>query len=206
MSEHKGNYSRLLGVLLLVFVGVIAWFVKPTTLNFGQNILKDIPTMLGYLVLISLFVERAIEVFLSAWRSAGADELDGKMTNITKQITDRVATLKDQNADVSSNRTEIERLKGELESFKKERTQYRSDSRLISQWLGLGFGILIALVGVRVLGNIVDIGKLTEPQIGIFNIVDIILTGAVLAGGSEAINKITKVYNRFMTSTEERTR
>ena len=100
--------------------------------------------------------------------------------------------------------TEIERLKGELGSLEMERTRYRADSRFISQWLGLGIGVLVALVGVRVLGNIVDISTLTGPQVGIFVVVDIMLTGAVLAGGSEAINKIMKVYNSFMISTAEK--
>ena len=198
MSEQKGSYRRLGGVLLLVGVCLVAWFMKPVTLKFGHDILKDLPTMFGYLVLISLFVERAIEVFLSAWRSAGADELDRKLTSISKRIADSIEAVD------SPDRIETELLKDEFESLEMERTRYKSDSRLISRWLGLGIGILVAFVGVRVLSNIVDISTLKESQEGIFIIVDILLTGAVLAGGSEAINKIMKVYNSFMTSTADK--
>ncbi|MFC1606374.1 hypothetical protein ACFL47_00265 [Candidatus Latescibacterota bacterium] len=204
MPEQKGKYTRLWGVLLLVGFSSIAWITRPVSLKFGQNILKDLPTMFGYLVLISLFVERAIEVFLSAWRSAGADELDGELAYMRKKITDNVKTTDNQHADDSADKTEIERLKGELELLEIERTRYRADSRFISHWFGLGIGVLVAGVGVRVLSNILDISTLTGNQEGIFIIVDILLTGAVLAGGSEAINKIIKVYNSFMIASADK--
>lgn len=205
MSAQKTNHKRLWGVLLLAGVILIAWFATPMTLKFGENI-KELPTMFGYLILISLFVERAIEVFLSAWRSAGADELDIKLANIRKRITDSAKTSEDQHPDTSPDRTGIRQLKDELESLEKERSRYRSDSRYISYWLGLGIGFLVALVGVRVLGNIMDINTLTGLQAGIFVIVDILLTGAVLAGGSDAINKIMKLYNSLMALASAKTK
>ena len=206
MSEQKGRYIRLLGVLLLVGVSLIAWFAKPTALRFGQNILKDFPTMFGYLILISLFVERAIEVFLSAWRSADADEMDRKIAYIRKRITGNVTSTENQHTDAPSDNTEIERLTDDLESLEMKRTRYRADSRFISHWLGLIIGVLVALVGVRILSNIVDISTISGNQAGLFVIVDILLTGAVLAGGSEAINKIVKVYNSFMIATVDKSK
>lgn len=147
--------------------------------------------MFGYLLLISLFVERAIEVFLSAWRSGRADELDIEIANLNKQVA-------------GSAKTTAEKLKLNLQSLEKDRTVYRAGSRFIAQWLGLGIGVLVALVGVRVLGNIVDITTLSKEQEAAFVVVDVLLTGAVLAGGSEAINKIMKVYNSFMIKTAEK--
>ena len=81
-----------------------------------------------------------------------------------------------------------------------ERTLYRAESRHISLWLGLSISWLVALVGVRVLGNMVSMDSLTDANIGMFTVVDIFITGAVIAGGSDAINKIMKVYNNFMNS------
>jgi len=196
MAEKTGGGSRLWGGLMLVSIAVIAWFTKPTALAFGQNILKDLTSMLGYLMLMSLFVERTIEVFLSAWRSAGADQLDREITETGKRIVESSATSLDNG--------DLPQLKKELRSLDMKRTEYRADSRYISQWLGLGIGVLVALVGVRTLGNIVVVSGASELQVGIFVIVDIVLTGAVLAGGSEAINKIMKVYNSFMISTAEK--
>lgn len=39
---------------------------------------------------------------------------------------------------------------------------------------------------------------------GAFRTIDIVLTGSVLAGGSEAINKIMKVYTTFMQTTADK--
>ena len=199
-KERKRKYRRILWALLVAGIISIGWFAKPATLKFSGDILKDLPTMFGYLVLISLFVERAIEVFLSAWRSGGADKLDREIAGKKKQISEIVEAAGGLPRDPSPEFTKLEELNGELDSLDAERTRYRADSRFVSQWLGLGIGVLVALVGVRVLGNIVDVASVTDGQVGLFYIVDILLTGAVLAGGSEAINKIMKLYNGFMTS------
>lgn len=124
-------------------------------------------------------------------RSGRADELDIEIANLNKQVA-------------GSAKTTAEKLKLNLQSLKKDRTVYRAGSRFIAQWLGLGIGVLVALVGVRVLGNIVDITTLSKAQEAAFVVVDVLLTGAVLAGGSEAINKIMKVYNSFMIKTAEK--
>ena len=52
--------------------------------------------------------------------------------------------------------------------------------------------------------NIVDINSITGVQQHIFVAVDILITGSVLAGGSEAFNKIMKIYNNIMNSTAEK--
>ena len=90
MPEQKVIVGRLLWTLLVAGVCLLAWLTEPTTLKFKPDIIKELPTMFGYLVLISLFVERAIEVFLSAWRSAGADELDREISSINKRIADSI--------------------------------------------------------------------------------------------------------------------
>ncbi len=201
MSSQKNRYIRFCGLGMLVVVGALGWFKTPVSLKFGNDILKDLPTMFGYLVLVSLFVERAIEVFLSAWRSQEADELDLKIGNQKKRIEESIKPSDGQQGDAVPDRKAIKTL----EDLEERRTIYSAKSRFIAQWLGLGIGILVSLVGVRVLGNIVDTSALTAKREGAFIVVDIMLTGAVLAGGSEAINKIMKIYNSFMNSTEKKT-
>lgn len=206
MSNQRNGYIRLWGLFMLIVVCALGWFNMPVSLKFGNDVLKDLPTMFGYLVLISLFVERTIEVFLSAWRSQEADELDLEIGNKKKRIEESIKPSAGQQGDADPGREAIKELKKELEDLEKERTIYRAKSRFIAQWLGLGIGMLVSLVGVRVLGNIVDISTLTAKHKGAFIVVDIMLTGAVLAGGSEAINKIMKIYNSFMNSTAEKAR
>ncbi len=191
MPQKKHRDPRILGLLILIAVGVIAGLVKPTGLAFKQDVMKHIPTMFGYLLLISLFVERAIEVILSAWRSREADQRD---LAIAHMETDMEATPPPGAAKAKD-------LRAQLKTLEMERCEFRADSRHISQWLGMVIGVLVAFVGVRVLEDILDTNGLAGWQATVLILVDIGLTGIFLAGGSEAINKIMKVYNGFMTAT-----
>lgn len=200
----KTRYSRFWGVLPLLIILSSSWYLNPLSLKFQEGGLKNLPMIFGYLVLISLFVERAIEVFLSAWRSSGADELDRKI-EITKNSID--AFIKSHpDAKEAIEKDEYRAMNAELTSAETKRSQYRADSRFISQWFGLGIGIVIGFVGVRFLDSIVNTTTLSGVQQSIFVMVDIVLTGAVIAGGSESINKIMKAYNSFMDSTVKKTK
>jgi len=196
-SPQVSYATRVIGVIVLVVIVFIALDKTPSTLFILKDPIGDLTSVFATLILASLFLERAIEVFLSAWRSGDADTKDQAIMELATKIEARVSAG-EPHAD----------LKGEtdqLDALRMQRVKYSADSREIAQWLGLGMGVMIAFVGVRVLGNIV-----TPPapaggfQMKAFIVVDILLTGAVLAGGSDAINKIMKLYNSFMTGTEKK--
>ena len=188
---------KIIGLLLFGAVSILAGLVLPNQLDFHEDIAQKLPTLIGYIFLISLFVERAIEVFLSAWRSDGADNLDFKITYKNKEIENHSG----EDADVSKSA-----LYADLERLEKDRVFYSAKSRSIAQWTGLTIGICISFIGIRVLGNIVNPSTLTSLQMNLFVTVDVIITAAVLAGGSDAINKMMKVYNSFMSATEKKTK
>ncbi len=95
-----------------------------------------------------------------------------------------------------------------MEKLNIKRTEYRIESRGYALWVGLIFGIIIAFIGFRVLEGFIDHDSLILIKNNyhgkIFKIVDIILTGGVIAGGSEGINKLTKVYTSFMQTTAKK--
>ena len=98
----------------------------------------------------------------------------------------------------------------ELKELNDKRTTFRIASREIALWVGLLIGIAISAAGVRTLTTFLDpvaINALRESngnQYNVLNIVDMTITGSMLAGGSEAINKLTKAYNSFMQATTEK--
>ncbi len=145
-------------------------------------------------------MERSIEVFLSAWRSKGADLQD-------LAIADKTNTL-NKLIENDSTQAKITTATTTLEALNKKRTEYRIESRGYALWAGLIFGITIAFIGFRVLEGFVDPNSLTLIKDSyhekIFKIVDIVLTGGVIAGGSEGINKLTKVYTSFMQTTAKK--
>ena len=197
MTDTNNRNTKFLGLLIFGVASILAGLISPIQLDFQNNVAQKLPTIIGYLFLISLFVERAIEVFLSAWRSEGADNLDFEIAHKKKDIEKHSG----EDAGVS-----IESLYTELGQIEKDRVIYSAQSRSIAQWTGLTIGICISFIGIRVLGNIVNPPSLDTLQGNFFVALDVILTATVLAGGSDAINKIMKVYNKFMLSTENKTR
>lgn len=187
MMNNETKYSRVWGVLVVIVILGVAWKVQPITLTLADPVEKA-ASLLGTLIFLSLFIERAIEVFLSAWRSAGADELDRTIASRKLALEKFVSLQPDDVATQES--TQYQNLSASLEEIEKERAEYRAGSRFISQWLGLGIGMMIAFIGIRIIGTIVEPPVLKGSQKALFLIVDIVFTGAVLAGGSESINKI----------------
>ena len=63
---------------------------------------------------------------------------------------------------------------------------------------GLVLGVVISALGFRVLQTLIDTKSLTDGlQLWVFDFVDIFLTVAVLAGGSDGIHKLAEVYRTF---------
>ncbi|MBB3166975.1 hypothetical protein [Simiduia aestuariiviva] len=171
-------FITLLFVLCLALLG---FFWQPTGLPWRPQPLLVLPMVFGYVVLVCLFLERAIEVFLSALRGGGADRLDQQLRAFDALV----------NPDESA-RTQHRMLQ-------QARSDYRSHSRLIAQQMGLCMGLLVALVGLRILEQLVlDVPAGWQGRL--FSAVDILLTGSVLAGGSDAVNKLTKAYGQLMAS------
>ncbi|MDN3637714.1 hypothetical protein QWY82_02725 [Simiduia curdlanivorans] len=174
--------QRYLFTLIVILAIAGVGIVLPTQgLSVQPNSLTVFPVVFASVLLICLFVERAIEVFLSALRGGGADRLDLALTQLKL-----IATPSKEQLD-------------QLGALTISRSEYRSHSRLIAQQMGLCFGLMIALVGFRILGSLV----LELPsgwQGKAFTLLDILLTGSVLAGGSDAVNKLTKAYGHIMAA------
>ncbi len=183
----------------LVFGAIALWMTycfQTNALQFQDLKAQDIPALLGYLFLITLISERAIEFLLSLSRSSEADRRDA---NIAK-LTNFVIVEKD-----IEKKAAIEK---ELADAIEHRNSYRADSRIAALWTGLIIGLILAFAGVRILGSIfvAPDAKLFAIHLKVFNIVDVAFTGIFIAGGSEAINKIMKLYNSFMNRATENNR
>lgn len=189
-----------LGIIIICILLILAFFFSTTTITFKLDGFKQVYLIVGYMFVTALFMERSIEVFLSAWRSKDADIQDLAITAKTNALNKSIAI------DPASD--DVTTLTLELETLNNKRTIYRTESRGYALWAGLIFGIIIAFIGFRVLEGFVDPDSLSSIKNSyhekIFKIVDIVLTGGVIAGGSEGINKLTKVYTSFMQSTAKK--
>lgn len=84
-----------------------------------------------------------------------------------------------------------------LHERERKQIAYKADTRIIALWTSLFFGILISAVGIRSIEPLVVIDFNNSIQVSIFRCLDALLTGGLIAGGSEGIHKLIKVFTDF---------
>ena len=100
-------------------------------------------------------------------------------------------------------RGQIDEAVGYADNEGKALLPFKARTLKVSTWVGLVIGVITSAVGFRFLAQLVkapDSAFLASAQNQWFVGVDILLTGAVLAGGSKLIHNIVSVYTSFMST------
>lgn len=170
--------SKRLPALLLVGVSVLLGLLGYRHLAPAPIALKSfepqvavgvVVSLLGWLFAIALFVERSVEVIVSVLRDADADQI--------QSAADTAPAGTPQAADAQT------RL-----------LRYRAATKELALCLGFGLGILVSLAGVRALSSLV----VSPGDHWLYTAVDILVTGSVIAGGSEGIHQMANVITNFL--------
>ena len=187
-------------ILLVLFAVlpflVLSYFIS-TPIEFREFNTTDVIQIFALLLLVSVFLERALEVFLSTWRGPGAAILD-------LEIERSELKIHRLNESVKATIKDVEFAINDFEKAKEKRENYRCISHRYILWIGLAFGFFVSAIGLQVLHSLADssvINGLPRIQQTMFKWVDVLLTGGVIAGGSEGIHKIANVYDNFMKTT-----
>lgn len=186
-------------VIILVFLLSMSIWLSPASLGFKMMGPADVISMLSSFFLIALILERSLEVFITTWRAREADTLDLTI----QHLKDKISNLGSQSPAAG----ELKTLREDLKNAMISQTTYRSQTQRIALYTGLAVGIAIAAAGIRMLSLLVDLNTLStfsKGQRGFFMLVDIILTGGLIAGGSDGIHKIANVYDNFMNSAAQK--
>lgn len=154
----------------------------------------DALAVLGRLVLIALFVERGMEVLVELWR--------GAETNRKKHEVDRIEKAIEG---ASNDPQEESELEGEREAASEDLHHWKAVTTRIALWSGFLFGLLISIAGVRALDSLFST-PVDATQVVFFKGVDILLTAALISGGSEGIHRVMTVYKTFMEASERKLR
>jgi hypothetical protein len=207
-------YSRYLSVQ----TGLIENSAQIREFDIGQ-----VSQMLTTLLLISAFLERALEVYALTFREKGEKRIDDNVKKLKAsqhlvdevkddpdfkvQMTTLVETFslqeiwKEAEKAVENAGKKIivmNKLRGLIDSNEERATVYKDTTRRYILWSALCLGILISIVGVRGLAPFIDLGNGDSWQDNWFKLFDICLTGAIIAGGSDIIHKILQVVTTFM--------
>ncbi len=178
---------------IFVVVGLLA--VVAVAVNFGalklnQEGLTLFGQILGTLLMLSAVLERALDVLLSIPRAEDSEKLRAAVDE-QQRIVDEAQK---QNTPVPQD------MINALEKAKAVRAEFRAKTMRLAMVGGLVVGVVVSAIGFRVLQTLIDTTSLDELgrlQRSAFDFVDIVLTGAVLAGGSDGIHKLIEVYRRF---------
>ncbi|MHC5597150.1 MAG: hypothetical protein ACYTXC_14610 [Nostoc sp.] len=222
----------LLIIISFLVVTLSTWLSsKPFVLKpFGVN---DIIQLLTLELFISVLLERSLEVFLTTWRGPFIEQLDISIEQEKARISDQkkiIETQQQQISSLGSNQTSglppegmsleqqiiqnfTQNQQDSLQMFKpqidninekeRQRTAYKSDTRTIALWISLLFGLLISAIGIRSIEPLVVIDLDNPIQVVIFRCLDALLTGGLIAGGSQGIHQIIKVFLDFMEATSK---
>lgn len=180
-NQHRESH-RIKRIILPVgsIVGlVLLGFFSPrfsSAIAINDSISTDIGGLLGILAFISFALESALEIYVSTLRNAGRERLE--------QQIERVPLEKEESQPGD----------GEIAQLNLELFEYREDTAYITRVVSLVAGVLIGIMGVRILQPFVNLGTLAGFQVPLFHAVDILLTAALLSGGSEGIHQLTKIY------------
>ena len=175
--------------VLIVYIGINA-----RSLNFNPVSADFIIGLLTPLFVISLFLERAQEVFIKTWRGMGREKIV-----LDKNLASRERDLAVANKDLLG----VQTASAKFDQAEKNLSDYKSQTRRIAFLGGTSAGFFIALVGVRVLEPLTDIklAGANDLQQGLFYGIDIILTAGLLGGGSEGVHKVLTVITDFLDQT-----
>jgi hypothetical protein len=211
--------AAALGAGMLWFAGI----TQTVELKFTENLGTTLVGVFSSMLLVSLFVERVIEVFVSLWsdRQSAVHEQNleywqSRQARLKDEIQALVAERNgtpapdpDRKAKIDellgTKRTEMESANANADIEEKSLLPFQARTRKVSSVVGLVVGILAAAVGFRFFSQIVVLNSefRVSVQYSCFVAADVLLTGAVLAGGSKLIHKIFSVYESFMTSTQK---
>ena len=182
-SKAFGWSVLILTALAAGLLGLLSTGFEPTA--FEENAGEKALTALGTLLIIALFVERAQQVYISAWRTLGREQIDAEIAELQSTGSDAV------------------RLR-ELEST---RLEYRHKTRQMAFLGGMILGVLISFAGPRILAEVMlENESLQSWQAVVFHGVDILLTGGLIGGGSDGIHKLVTLITDFLDQTRARTK
>ena len=153
--------------------------------------------MLASLFLVALIMERALDVVLTTTRAADGEEIDREISRLTAEIADidKLTT-----AAKKTKQSQRDRDQKCLQESLETRSAQSDETRRVAMWASLVIGVLVSAAGFRALATLLDPASLQglQPfQGATVQVIDVLLTGGLLAGGSDGIHKLMDAYRNF---------
>lgn len=151
----------------------------------------DILRLLGSLGVVALLVERTIEVFIGVWRGKVTDRLFAAAESAKLAL---IAAP----ANVTLHET-VAVKQGEL-------IDYRAETRKVALRAAVVLGLVVAAAGFRTLETLVVPAAGSDLASGLFRILDLLMTAAMIGGGSEPIHRMIATVTTYLDSVSKAVR
>jgi len=200
----------IVGVLVIGFLWVMnAWGQTFQALPLSSPSPGDVGTALLGFLLVSLFVERAIQVFKNVWREPGKTARVRRVqaTNTAIEMKRKALGADPETKAKAAAVADAKELAEEKVDAVRDLNDYQSQTREQATWGGVLLGLVIALCGVRALDVFVVDETPLKPefwQYYLFGAVDVLVTGALIGGGADGIHRIISVFTTYADEAKKR--
>ena len=184
----KPKTDRRVSVCLwaaIVLAAIAVALHNPGSVSFRAFSITEFVQLVLPLLMVALFIERVLEVFIASWR--------GK----------RATQLKERAQEARSQR----QTGGPRHADEIALDCHQYDTRRLTFLAGTALGVIVSALGVRLLEMFVDpVSFQLLPQVHqqLFRTTDVLMTGAVLGGGSDALHHLVLVFTNFFESAKGR--
>jgi len=195
ITRHKipVSFYVVYSILLILFF-VFVFVFTPAWLQFNDIAFSDILRILALLLFIALVFERFMEVFISTWFSPGEANLKNRISKNKKHIS---WLEKNQNFDSPKEKDNtFKKAIDEVAMAEDDLISHKSRVKRIALASSFLLGLFIAATGIRAIEPLIE-SVPDNIQGSFFRLFDILLTGGLIAGGSEGIHKITQFLTDF---------
>lgn len=214
MSNKIFGHLKVLSTIVIVCGGLAWLFLGNTAPEFVPEASSKALSLLATLLLIALFVERSVEVYIGAMKSPQIATADAKLTHARRDVASFEATISERKAELE--KAIAENQPSELIELKKKniseltkvydeaietlrmadvlRQDLSGETRQTALICAVFLGIIVATVGPRVLTEMTEpMDDLDGIRRWVFITIDIFITGGLIGGGSDGIHKIISV-------------
>jgi len=202
MSDARKLRVTQYGTVVVAACAVAIILEHPTSHLPVRNFqLSDCVPFFTELTAIALFVERSLEVMLTPWREKDARKMEAEHEAARDQLT-----VVQQSA-IAGNAAAAARVadaKKGADSKRQDVVEYRARTQQVAFLVSLAVGILLSLLGVRAMQfffNDADVRNLPVIQGRLFQALDVLLTGALISGGADALHQMVTMFTDFANTT-----
>lgn len=196
MKQHQRGTSASCVVLLFGAIAVALHYWKLAPIPWKGVSIQDgkLMSLVMSLSVMAIFMERAVEAILVPIRTPDRQQIEQEIGRL------RAASAENNHSDPNQLKV-LQKKEYELDTYRLNTARY-------AYWLSFVLGMAVSLVGVRALSGLVDLEALHQVSPGqqtLFGLVDIVITGGVIAGGSAAIDKMGRKISKSLDLTSATT-